>query len=601
MTNPVRFIDHAVAYGQRGIAVFPLQPREKIPYGRSAGFKAASHVPSVIEGWWMGVRYLDLKPDAKNRAPVKARADSNIGIATGMISGFWVLDLDGPEAEAAIARLEAEHGALPVTVEQSTGRGRHLCFAWNPAFPVRNMSKRSQQRIGAKIDVRGDGGYIVAPPSVHPGKPEEGIPPGRIYSWTEGCSPHEIAFAPAPAWLLELVCPPPEPEPERAPIKPRAPAAGLASPYGEAALDGAVRTIHGARVGSRDTTLYRAGCSIGCLVAGGEIDHDYARSVLVEAGRVHVPDAMTVAQLERQVDRALLWGEARPRSAPDRPYNARPRDRAPGSYDRRAPAAQGVEDRSGHQSEDAVALWASAVSPWVKASVQWFEARGLFGTPCGNTDVLNRFRMHPAAPIGGGRTGPALLAPLLKADGDAVEAVAVLPYEADRFTNFVGDTAGRVAFLTPLRPDRAPEALIVALDLQDAWWLMTNAWREEIHAAAVVAPRLSTFAGRALGDRWGRVNPEAPAFDPAAPPWRASDQRQVVLAMRRDLRGPPMRARAFGGGTREFQLEGEAAGRFFGGIAEQAWATRADDFVPANRVRLIAPAGSAGFNTGGQS
>jgi len=387
----------------------------------------------------------------------------------------------------------------------------------------------------------------------------------------------------------------------RGPVKPRAPAAGRASPYGEAALNGAVRLIVGARIGQRDTTLYRGACSIGCLVAGGEIDHDYARSSLIDAGMAHVPDAMTVAQLERQVDRALLWGEANPRSAPDRPNRDHARGPAPATRGRRAPAALGVEDRSDHRSSDAAGLWAQAVSPWVKASVNWFEARGLFGTPCGNTDVLNRFRMHPAAPLGGGRTGPALLAPLLKADGDAVEAVAVLPYEADRFTNLIGDSAGRVAFLTPLRPDRPPEMLIVALDLQDAWFLMTNAWREEIHAAVVVAPRLSTFAGVALGDRWGRINPDAPAFDPSCPPWRASDQQQVVLAVRRDLRGPLMRARSFGGGSRALQLEGEAAGRFFGGIAEQAWSTKSNDFTPANRVRLIAPAGSAGFNTGGQS
>lgn len=601
MTNPVRFLDHALGYGARGIAVFPLQPREKTPYGRTTGNKLATHLPSVIEGWWTGTRFLDLKPDAKSKRPVRARADSNIGIATGVISGFWVLDLDGPEAEAAIARLEALHGPLPETVQQSTGRGRHLCFAWDPAFPVRNMSKRSQERIGAKIDVRGDGGYIVAPPSVHPGKPEEGIPAGRIYAWSPGCSPHEIAFAPAPAWLMELVCPPPEPVVPREPVKPRAPAAGRASPYGEAALDGAVRTIVGARVGQRDTTLYRGACSVGCLVAGGEIDHDYARASLIDAGMAHVPGAMTVAQLERQVDRALLWGAGNARSAPDRPYRDRGHGPARATPDRRAPAALGVEDRSDHRSVDAAELWASAVSPWVKASVNWFEARGLFGTPCGNTDVLNRFRMHPAAPLGGGRTGPALLAPLLRADGDVVEAVAVLPYDGDRFTTLIGDTDGRVAFLTPLRSDRPPEMLIVALDLQDAWFLLTNAWREEINAAVVVAPRLSTFAGVALGDRWGRINPDAPAFDPAAPPWRVSDQQQVVMAVRRDLRGPPMRARSFGGGTRPIQLEGEAASRFFGGLAEQAWSTKADDFTPANRVRLIAPAGSAGFNTGGQS
>ncbi|WP_158278020.1 bifunctional DNA primase/polymerase [Caulobacter endophyticus] len=599
MTNAVRLIDHALAYGRRRLAVFPLRPRTKEPYARTIGFKGASSCASVIGDWWLGNCALDLKDDAKIRTPVRARADSNIGIATGAKSGFWVLDLDGPEAEAAIARLEAEHGTLPVTVQQSTGRGRHLCFAWNPAFPVRNMSKRSQERIGAKIDVRGDGGYIVAPPSVHPGKPEEGIPPGRLYAWTPGRSPLEIDFAPAPAWLLDLVSPAPEPVAPRQPVKPRAPAAGRASPYGEAALDGAVRTIVGAHKGQRDTTLYRSACSVGCLVAGGEIDRDYARASLIDAGMAHVPDAMTAAQLERQVDRALLWGEGQPRSAPDRAAQDRARRPSP-PQGRGAPAAEGV-DEGLSQREYAAQLWASAGSPWVKASAKWFEGRGLSSTPGGNTDLLTRFRMHPAAPLGGGRSGPALLIPLQKADGDPVEALAVLPFEADRFTNLIGETDGKVAFLTPIAADRTPDVLIVAIDLQDAWHLLSNAWAEEMDAAAVVAPRLSTFAGVALGDRWGRVNPDAPALDPASPPWRASGQAHVVLAVRRDLRGPPMRARAFAGGTRSFQLEGDAAARFFGGLAEQAWSTTSTDFTAANRVRLVAPASSAGFNTGGQS
>src|SRR6185369_7491526 len=103
---------------------------------------------------------------AKVRAWWRRTPQANIGIATGEISGFWVLDVDGEGAEAALAALEAQHGALPVTVQQVTGRGRHICFAWDPAGPeMRNRSKVG----GADIDVRGNGGYIVAPPSVHPG------------------------------------------------------------------------------------------------------------------------------------------------------------------------------------------------------------------------------------------------------------------------------------------------------------------------------------------------------------------------------------------------------------------------------------------------
>ena len=60
-------------------------------------------------------------------------------------------------------RLEAEHGELPATVEVITARGRHLYFKM-PDMPVRN----SAGKIAAGIDMRGDDGYVLAPPSVHP-------------------------------------------------------------------------------------------------------------------------------------------------------------------------------------------------------------------------------------------------------------------------------------------------------------------------------------------------------------------------------------------------------------------------------------------------
>jgi hypothetical protein len=74
------------------------------------------------------------------------------------------------------------HGPLPATPEQITGGGRQILFKWDIRFPLRN----SAGKIGPKIDVRGDGGYIVLPPSIHPGDPKRGIPPGRTYHWAPG-------------------------------------------------------------------------------------------------------------------------------------------------------------------------------------------------------------------------------------------------------------------------------------------------------------------------------------------------------------------------------------------------------------------------------
>lgn len=82
--------------------------------------------------------------------------------------------------------LEQNYGELPVTVESITGRGRHLYFKM-PDQPV----KCSASKIAPKIDVRGDGGYVLAPPSIHPS--------GRPYCWSVDTN---NAFAEAPAWLL---------------------------------------------------------------------------------------------------------------------------------------------------------------------------------------------------------------------------------------------------------------------------------------------------------------------------------------------------------------------------------------------------------------
>ena len=112
--------------------------------------------------------------------------DNNIAIATGAASGIFVVDLDGLDAEAALRRLEAEHGALPPTVEAITARGRHIYFK-SPQEPVRN----SAGRIGDHIDIRGDGGYVIAPPSIHPS--------GRRYCWSVDSADR---IADAPSWLL---------------------------------------------------------------------------------------------------------------------------------------------------------------------------------------------------------------------------------------------------------------------------------------------------------------------------------------------------------------------------------------------------------------
>lgn len=163
---------HALAYARRGLFIFPCRPCDKIP-ATEHGCLDATTDPTLIEEWW-------------SRNP-----DYNIAIATGAHSGAFILDVDGDGGEHSLRHLEERHGPLPPTVEVITGKGRHVYFDW-PGRTVRN----SAGKIGSGLDIRGDGGYGVAPPSVHPS--------GRPYAFSVDSAK---TLAPAPAWLLDRLAP----------------------------------------------------------------------------------------------------------------------------------------------------------------------------------------------------------------------------------------------------------------------------------------------------------------------------------------------------------------------------------------------------------
>lgn len=158
--------------------VFPLRPRTKIPLipkeegGR--GCIDATIDEEIIRRWYA------MCPAA------------NIGIATGY--QFFVLDVDVKNnGDESFDYLAQQHGAFPDTIQQVTGGGgKQLLFASPSDFVVRN----SNNELAPGIDIRGEHGYIVAPPSIHPET-------GRRYFW-DGLKPiEEQKILPAPAWLLD--------------------------------------------------------------------------------------------------------------------------------------------------------------------------------------------------------------------------------------------------------------------------------------------------------------------------------------------------------------------------------------------------------------
>lgn len=163
----------ALALAQRKLAVFPCRPRDKRP-ATANGLKDATTDPEAITAWW------------------RSEPSYNIAIATGTVSNIFAIDIDGVDAEGELRRLEADSGALPATVEAITARGRHVYFTM-PDTDVRN----SAGKIAPGIDVRGTGGYVLAPPSLHP--------TGRRYAWSVDSA---NTFAAAPGWLVAMAAAP---------------------------------------------------------------------------------------------------------------------------------------------------------------------------------------------------------------------------------------------------------------------------------------------------------------------------------------------------------------------------------------------------------
>jgi hypothetical protein len=237
----------ALTYAAAGLAVFPLGPRTKTP-ATKRGFYDATTNPETIRRFWRV-------------------SDRNIGIATGAMSGIWILDID-PGGEDRLGRLEADHGTLPPTRNVITGSGgRHLWFKYTEPMQC------SAGRVAPQIDVRGDLGYCVAPPSIHEN--------GYRYEWlTDPAAPVAVA----PEWLIALTRKKP-PISERARKQP--PHSSFRGAYGAAALDAQVAALAAAVPGTRNVALNRASFVLFQLVAGGELDAELVEDRLVQACHVN--------------------------------------------------------------------------------------------------------------------------------------------------------------------------------------------------------------------------------------------------------------------------------------------------------------------------
>ena len=163
----------ALAYAAQGWSVIPIEPHGKRPLVGWREFQYRRAEAGQVEAWY-------------RRWPA-----ANVGVVTGRISGLVIVDIDAAHGGfESLDALQASTGPWPATVEAVTGGGgRHLYFA-HPHAPVAN-----RVAIRPGIDVRADGGCVVAPPSLHPS--------GRRYAWAGGRAPGQVRVAPLPIPIRE--------------------------------------------------------------------------------------------------------------------------------------------------------------------------------------------------------------------------------------------------------------------------------------------------------------------------------------------------------------------------------------------------------------
>jgi hypothetical protein len=240
-------LDAALRYAARGWEVFPCHTpaadggcscgeaacENQGKHPRVAWKGSATTDPAIIAGWW-------------ERWP-----DANIGIATGARSGIVVVDADGSAGpETLAARGGTEGGPQAIT-----GRGEHR-YLKHPGVPVKNFTKRDG------LDLRGDGGYVIAPPSLHRS--------GNRYAWvagTEEASPPEL-----PVWLLDLTRRDADEDVPITPIRPSLSRSARTTAYAGVALEREITRLSEAGNGTRNHSLNAAALKLGHIVGAGWLD-----------------------------------------------------------------------------------------------------------------------------------------------------------------------------------------------------------------------------------------------------------------------------------------------------------------------------------------
>lgn len=290
-------LEIALAYASKGWPCFPCRAKDeeakdrvtgqtkydpetgeieilkvKTPYTDS-GFKAATRFRHILTRWWSDW------PDAM------------IGIPTGEKIGAWVLDVDPRHGgNETLAAMEEEYGELPATLSATTASGgKHYYFKFTEGV-------RNRGNFGPGLDVRGVGGFVIAPGSV--------TSAGGKYEWD-----NDFEILDCPSWLLDLV------------IRKHEPTTNVTAPSGQvtnsayvnAAVDRELAELASAPMGSRNNSLNDSAFAIGQFVGAGALPESEARALLQDVARGWGRDW---ARCCKTIENGLAAGQRSPREIP---------------------------------------------------------------------------------------------------------------------------------------------------------------------------------------------------------------------------------------------------------------------------------------------
>lgn len=180
------FLEAATSYCEMGMSVYPLCTKDKRPAIQWEKYQYIKATKQQITDWWA-------------QWPT-----ANVGIVTGWLSGILVIDLDNINALPILKKYIPWHSFGDVIPMVGTGKGIHFYFKYPEMKPNELIGNRRD--LLKDVDVRGQGGYVMAPPSVHPN--------GTIYKWlNKGVL--DKGFPEVPPDLMRLLQAPHESKPAR--------------------------------------------------------------------------------------------------------------------------------------------------------------------------------------------------------------------------------------------------------------------------------------------------------------------------------------------------------------------------------------------------